>query len=193
MSRFLLILLISSFGCLLSSEITERYASMFRSAWWRLDSTPRDSCTSVLTLRGGTADLVSADGHQELAASNLPPHKVRSNKLCEEGWALYGEGEALEAERLFLAALRENPENVEACSKLALLNEFDKGDLEKAEELYRKVRALEPSKSLVRISTIFLCCALIRGHTWADDVSYMYDFAVFLQESGSLQLLGSFV
>ena len=132
-------------SCLLSSKFAERCVLLHSNAWRQSSELANYGYKSVMVLRGGTADL-SASQEPELAVSQLSEREVASNKLCEEGWSMYGEGDALEAERLFLASLRENPSNVEACSKLALLNEFEKGDLEKAEQLYRKVRALKPSE-----------------------------------------------
>ena len=155
-SAFLCALVVCSFGCLLSSELADRYVFTGTESWRHLAGSRLNP--SVMSLRGGTADLSPAD--EVMADLNLADHACRSNKLCEEGWALYGEGEMLEAERLFLAALRENPANSEACSKLALLNEFEKGDLEKAEELYRKVRALEPSKCSAASAMIPCICVL---------------------------------
>jgi hypothetical protein len=144
--------LLSFAGSILSSTFAERYALMCRENSNRLPLPASYACTSVLLLRGGSDELRRDQNHSVVVAepdqSKLSEREKQSNKLCEEGWAVYGEGDALEAERLFLASLRENPANVEACSKLALLNEFEKGDLVAAEELYRKVKTLAPSKSI---------------------------------------------
>jgi hypothetical protein len=146
------LLSLSFAGSILSSDFAERYAPVCREGRNRLPLLPANYvCTSVLLLRGGTDDNAAPQDHAVSMADadqpTLSDQEKKSNKLCEEGWAIYGEGDALEAERLFLAALRENPVNVEACSKLALLNEFEKCDLVVAEELYRKVKTLAPGTS----------------------------------------------
>jgi hypothetical protein len=72
---------------------------------------------------------------------------------------LYKEGDAHNAARLLKKVLKADPGHVLATCRLALLNEFDLSDLQEAERLYRRAMTLAP-----------------------DDVSLVYDFAVFQQE-----------
>jgi Tfp pilus assembly protein PilF len=71
----------------------------------------------------------------------------------------YKEGDAHNAARLLKKVLKADPGHVLATCRLALLNEFELSDLQEAERLYRRAMTLGP-----------------------DDVSLVYDFAVFQQE-----------
>jgi hypothetical protein len=80
------------------------YAS-FSAKPWRIPNTPTLHGAMVLHLRGGgPRDEVLIDYSKDPISDSA---KERATKLCQEAWAVHGEGEVLEAERLYNQALRE--------------------------------------------------------------------------------------